>query len=332
MPPPTQKPPRPPRARTHRERAFCACAPGLEPLLCEELVALGLDARATPGGADVEGEDAAALACLASRLADAVLLRLWEGPAAELAAAKRDASRRAGGLAIVPRVNGGEASLSVDAVGAPLFRRGWRARIGAAPLRETIAAALLRAGRWQGDRPFCDPMCGSGTIAIEAALVAGRRAPGLDRVLALESLPGRDAPRLERLRRSLREAARPVAAPIVASDRNAGALRLARKNAEAAGVAAHIRFERCDAVDSPAPPEPGLCVTNPPYGVRIDEGVAEAWRALGSLAQRLSAWDLVALGPDRGLEKLLPRVPDRSWLVRNGGIACAIHRFPAPAR
>lgn len=321
------------RSRTtpDRELAFCASAPGLEELLQQELAELGLEARATPGGAEVEGEDAAARCCLGSRLAEAVYLRLWEGPAAELPAARRDAVRRAGGLPLVPRVRGEVATLSVDAAGAPLYRRGWRARIGAAPLRETLAAALLRAGGWRGDRPFCDPMCGSGTIAIEAALAAARRAPGLDRPLALEALPGRDPARLERLRAALRAAARPVAVPIVASDRNAGALRLARKNAEAAGVADRLRFERCDAERTPAPPEAGLCVTNPPYGVRIDEGVAEAWRALGTLARRLDAWDLVALGPDRGLEKLVGRPPDRSWQVRNGGIACAIHRF-SPVR
>ena len=314
---------KPPR----RERAFCACAPGLEELLAGELAALGLDARATPGGALAEGEDAAALACLGARLADAVHLRLWEGPAAELGAAKREAARRAGGLPLLVRAHGADSSISVDAAGSPLYRRGWRARIGAAPLRETLAAGLLRAGGWRGDRPLCDPMCGSGTIAIEAALAAGRRAPGLDRPLALDALPGRDPARLERLRRTLRDAARPIAVPIVASDRNAGALRLARKNAEAAGVADAIRFERCDAAAAPAPPGPGLCVTNPPYGVRLDEGVAEAWRALAALAARLASWDVVVLGPDRGLERLLDLVPTSVVPVRNGGVACAILRY-----
>ncbi len=199
---------------------------------------LGLDAHAVPGGRAAEGPDAAALACLASRLSDAVSSRLWEGATADVPAAKRDAARSAGGLPLRVRVDGAAASISVDAAGAPLFRRGWRARVGAAPLRETLAAALLRAGGWSGDRPFCDPMCGSGTLAIEAALSAARRAPGLDRPLALEALPGHDPDRLERLRAELRAAVRPVPVDVLASDRNAGALRLARKNAEAAGVAA----------------------------------------------------------------------------------------------
>lgn len=309
------------------ERIFCACAPGVEELLRGELVELGLEAHPVPGGAEAQGRDAAALACLASRLADAVHLRLWEGAARELPAAKRAAARGAGGLPLLVRAEDGEASISVDAAGAPLFRRGWRARIGAAPLRETLAAALLRAGRWRGDRPFSDPMCGSGTIAIEAALSAGNRAAGLGRALALEALPGRDLARLEQLRTSLRMAARPIAVPVVASDRNAGALRLARKNAEAAGVAEAIRFERCDAAAAPVPAGPGLCATNPPYGVRLDQGAGEAWRALAGLARRMGGWDLIVLAPDRGLEKLLGMDPVSTVRVLNGGIECGIRLY-----
>src|SRR5689334_15785459 len=216
------------------ERIFCACAPGLEPVLARELAQLDLAARAVPGGAEAEGEDAAALACLASRVADAVLLRLWEGPADRLAEGK-------------------------GAAGAPLFRRGWRARVGAAPLRESLAAGILLACGFDGERPALDPMCGSGTIAIEAALVAGRRAPGLGRSFAFERLPGHDAARTEQLRAHLAARARPVPVPIHASDRNAGALRLAQKNARAAGVEDAIAFARADAATLVPPPGPGLC-------------------------------------------------------------------------
>ncbi|HVO18896.1 MAG TPA: RNA methyltransferase [Anaeromyxobacter sp.] len=324
----TARAPRRPRASgATGERIFCACAPGLEELLRDELADLGLSARTLPGGAEAEGTEAAALACLASRLSDAVLLRLWEGPGAELGAAKRAAARQAGGLPLLVRVAGDAATISVDAAGAPLFRRGWRARVGAAPLRETLAAGLLRAGGWRGDRPFCDPMCGSGTIAIEAALSAARRAPGLDRPLALEALPGRGA-RVARLREALRAGERGVPVPVVASDRNAGALRLARKNAAAAGVEGAIRFERCDAAQAPLPAGgPGLCAVNPPYGLRLEEGAAEAWRALGALTARLAGWDLLALGPDRGLERLLPLRPAATWPVQNGGLTCRIYCY-----
>jgi putative N6-adenine-specific DNA methylase len=303
---------------------FCPCAPGLEPVLARELGALGLDARAVPGGAEAEGEDAAAWACLASRVADGVLLRLWAGPAADLPRAKRAAAARAGGLALAIRVAGDSATISVDAAGAPLFRRGWRARIGAAPLRESLAAGVLLAAGWSGDRPFLDPMCGSGTLAIEAALLAARRAPGLDRALALEALPGRDPARLERLRARLRAEARPVPIAVHASDRNAGVLRLAQKNAAAAGVAGAIRFERADAARVVPPPGPGLCAVNPPYGLRLDEGTAEAWRALAELFPRLAGWQVQVLGPDRGHERLLPGAPAATLPVRNGGARCLL--------
>jgi putative N6-adenine-specific DNA methylase len=121
-----------------------------------------------------------------------------------------------------------------------------------------------------------------------------------------------------------------VAVPILACDRSAGALRLARKNAAAAGVESAIRFERRDAAAAEVPARgPGLCTVNPPYGVRLEEGAAEAWRALGALFSRLAGWDLVALGPDRGLERLLPLRPASIWPVRNGGLRCAIYRYPS---
>jgi putative N6-adenine-specific DNA methylase len=315
------------RAMTPKERIFCACAPGLEPILAAELAALGLEASAVRGGAEASGEDAAAVACLASRTADTVLLRLWEGDASGLAAAKRAAAKRAGGARLEIRTGPGRATISVDAAGAPLFRRGWRARVGAAPLRESLAAGILLASRWAGDRPFLDPMCGSGTLAIEAALIAARRAPGLGRSFAFEGLPGHDAARTGRLRVHLAALARPVAVPIHASDRNAGALRLAQKNAAAAGVGDAIRFAREDAALVRPPAGVGLCAVNPPYGIRLDADAAAAWRALGALLPRLAGWEVVVLGPDRGYERLLPLAPAAALPVSNGGIPCRLLRF-----
>lgn len=313
------------------QRIFCACAPGMEPVLASELVSFGLAARAVPGGVEAEGEDAAAWACLASRAADAVALRLWDGPARDLPAGKRAARRAAGSRAeLRVRKDGERATISADAAGAPLFRRGWRARVGAAPLRESLAAGILLACGFDGERPFLDPMCGSGTLAVEAALVAGRRAPGLGRAFAFEDLPGHDAAGTARLRAALASRARPIAVPIHASDRNAGALRLARKNAEAAGVADAVRLERADAARVEPPPGVGLCAVNPPWGVRLEDETAEAWRALAALLPRLAGWQVAVLGPDRGYERLLPSPPLSATPVRNGGLACRLLRY-APA-
>jgi putative N6-adenine-specific DNA methylase len=299
----------------------------MEPVLAAELGALGLAARPVAGGAEATGEDAAAVACLASRTADAVLLRLWEGPAADLPAAKRAVRRAAGAEELQVRVDGARATISVDAAGAPLFRRGWRARVGAAPLRETLAAGVLLACGWEGEGPFLDPMCGSGTIAVEAALIAGRRAPGLGRTFAFERLPGQDPRRTERLRHRLAALARPIRAPIHASDRNAGVLRLAARNAAAAGVADAIRFAREDAARLAPPPGRGLCATNPPWGVRLDEATREAWTALGALLGRLPGWRVAVLAPDRGLERLLTVPPSSTWPLRAGGVRCRLLRY-----
>jgi putative N6-adenine-specific DNA methylase len=311
------------------ERIFAACAPGLEPVLAAELAGLGLQAKALAGGAEASGEDAAALACLGSHVAETVRVRAFDGPAADLSRARAEAQRRYGpGAGLHVRREGGRATLSIEAAGEPLHKRGWRARVGAAPLRETLAAGLLLACDWNGDRPFLDPMCGSGTIAIEAALLAGRRAPGLGRTFGFEAFPGHDARRTAAVRARLAAEARPITVPVHASDRNMGALRLAQKNAAAAGMEGAVRFERADAAQLVPPPGgPGLCLVNPPYGLRLDEDAAGAWRALGVLFQRLGGWQLAAIGPDRGFEKLLPDPPASALEVQNGGIRCRLLRW-----
>jgi putative N6-adenine-specific DNA methylase len=200
--------------------------------------------------------------------------------------------------------------------------------VGAAPLRETVAAGLLLACGWDGERPFLDPMCGSGTLAIEAALVAGRRAPGLGRSFAFERFPGHDPRRTGALRARLAAAARPVTAAIHASDRNMGALRLAQKNAAAAGMAGAIRFERADAAQvEPPPGGAGLCLVNPPWGVRLDEEADQARRALQALSPRLGGWELAVLLPDRAGAGLLPDAPAETLALQVGGIRCRLLRY-----
>ncbi len=304
------------------QRIFAACSPGLEPALARELDALGLSARAVAGGAEAEGPDAWAVACLGSRAADAVKARLWEGPASGLPAARRDLAGRFPGVDLEPRREGESTTLSADAAGSPLFKRGWRARVGAAPLRESLAAGLLLELGFDGSVPFLDPMCGSGTIAIEAALVAGRRAPGLGRSFAFEAWPGHDAARTREVRERLAALSRDPPAPVVASDRNGGAVRLAGKNAEAAEMTRFVRIERRDAGEIVPPPGPGVCLVNPPYGIRLDREVEESWRSLGVLVGRLSGWTVGVLAGDPGLARLLPGRPSRTLEVQNGGIRC----------
>ena len=271
-----------PARATEVERIFAACAPGLEPVLAAELTALGVEARAVPGGAEGNGEDAIALACIGSRVADAVALRLFEGPERRLKEALASARRLHGPqVDLVVRRERGVATVSLDAVGEPLYKRGWRARVGKAPLRESLAAGMLLAAGYDGTEPFLDPMCGSGTLAIEAAEIAARRAPGRSRRFAFEAWPLRDPARTRAVRERLCARERDPPAPICASDHNAGALRLAQKNAESARLACFIRFARRDAARATPPPGPGLLAANPPHGVRLTGGLFESWFTLG---------------------------------------------------
>jgi len=309
------------------ERIFAACAPGLEPVLARELSALGLDARAVPGGAEAEGADAVAIACIGSRTADAVALRLFDGPERGLEAGLAAARRRTGSAPLAVRRQGGRATVSLDAAGAPLYKRGWRARIGAAPLRESLAAGMLLFAGYDGARPFLDPMCGSGTLAIEAAAIAARHAPGAQRRFAFESWPWHDAAATAAVRSRLAARERLPPEPIDASDRNAGAVRMAVKNATAAGVARFIRFTREDASTLRPAPGSGLLAANPPFGLRLASEVAASWEALGTLLDRLPGWTCLVLAPDRGLERRLGHAPARELRVRHGGLACRLLLF-----
>ena len=311
-----------------RERIFAACAPGLEPVLAGELSALGLAARAVPGGAEAEGIDAVATACLAARTADAVSLRLFDGPERDLDAALAAARRRAGAAApLAVRRERGRATVSLDAVGHPLYKRGWRARVGAAPLRESVAAALLLLVGYDGERPFLDPMCGSGTIALEAFAIAARRAPGRGRRFAFEAWRWVDPSRTAAVRARLAALERLPPAAIHASDRNAGVLRLAARNAAAAGAERSIHFERVDAGSVSPPAGPGVLVVNPPFGVRLGEEVEASWRSLAALLGRVPGWSIAVLSPARRLGDLLPARPSRVLRVRPGGLPCHVLLF-----
>lgn len=214
-------------------------------------------------------------------------------------------------------------TLAVDSSGAPLHRRGWRQATAKAPLKETLAAALLLASRWDRESPLLDPFCGSGTIAIEAALMAAGVPPGAGRRFAFQDWPSFDAPVWERVRAA---AARPAAAPfpeIHASDRDAGAIEAARSNAERAGVADRIVFS-CRALSAAEPPpRPGWLVSNPPYGVRVSEGadLRDLYAGLGNfIRQRCPRWRLALLCAKPALVRATGFAFDMSLSTLNGGI------------
>lgn len=216
-------------------------------------------------------------------------------------------------------------TLSIDSSGALLHRRGYRQAVGKAPLRETLAAALLLAAGYDGSAPLVDPLCGSGTLPIEAALIARRLPPGRRRRFAFERWPGFDAARWARVlaeadERSLDRAP----AAIAGSDRDAGAVRAAGENAARAGVADDVAFEQ-RAISAFAPPAggPGWVVANPPYGKRVGEAgpLRDLWARLGdALRLRAPGWRVALLGPDPRLEQQL-RIPLAPALrTTNGGL------------
>jgi putative N6-adenine-specific DNA methylase len=205
---------------------------------------------------------------------------------------------------VVVRIERDLCTFSVDASGEPLHRRGYRQAAGKAPLRETLAAALLLASGWDAQVPLLDPFCGAGTLAIEAALWARRRAPGGARRFACEAWPGADAGLWARLRAeaAARSAAAPAPPPIAASDRDAGAVAAARANAERAGVGDDIAFSQRAVSALEPPPGPGLVLTNPPHGVRLSRGgdLRNLYARLGQvLRARCPGWRvaLVSSGP-----------------------------------
>lgn len=186
---------------------------------------------------------------------------------------------------IVVRVIRDQFIVSFDTSGDLLHRRGYRLAGARAPLRETIAAAMLRASGWDGRAPLTDPFAGSGTIPIEAAMIARRIAPGLDRPFAFERWPEFDANGWRTLIADARGRMLPRApGPIFGFDRDAGSIAAAQANAERAGVAGDVRFETRAISALPPYDEPGHLIANPPYGIRMGDR-----RSLRNLFARFGA-------------------------------------------
>ncbi len=266
-------------------------------------------------------------------------------------------------LQIVLHVGPERAAIYVDSSGESLFKRGWREDKGDAPLKETLAAAMLAAAGWRGTPEhggaLHDPCCGSGTIAIEAAQIAMGLAPGRLRRFAFEKLlPFANLERradLQRLRSKAAERVRPSAVPIYASDVSFRMVDFARRNAERAGVASAIVFNGGDALERPAPslPDgmPGTLMVNPPYGERIEvagkAGVTHARDARPSsdrdapadFFSRLAShwkhsytghpagWTAWILSPDMKLPSVMRLKESRRVPMWNGPIECRLFRF-----
>lgn len=225
------------------------------------------------------------------------------------------------------RLHRDRATLLLDTSGEPLDRRGYRGLSTAAPVREQLAAACVLASGWDGRGPVADPMCGSGTLLVEAAWFALGRAPGsLRESWAFERLPGFDPYAFDRVRWEPSFAPGPDVR-VYGNDLSGEAIRAAKGNLERAGILDRATLTRGDAKSFQPPPSPGLVLVNPPHGERIETDV-EGWRALGDLLkQRFKGWQAVVLagGADRG--KHIGLRPKRRIPVMNGPLEGRILLF-----
>jgi putative N6-adenine-specific DNA methylase len=267
----------------------------------------------------------------------------------EVAGARPSVDTRQPDLPIALFVGPDHATLYVDTSGEPLFKRGWREDKGEAPLKETLAAAMLAAAGWQGraeDGPLFDPCCGAGTIVIEAAQMACGIAPGSQRRFAFERLlpfkPHAAAWRdLQRLAKARVHAPR---VPLFAGDVSFRMTDFATRNAERAGVKAAIEFKTADALQRPPPVATGTIIMNPPYGERIApkgqgtataregfEGGGTSAEFFGALAshwkRQYPGWTAWLLSPDMKLPTLMRLKESRRVPLWNGAIECRMFRF-----
>ncbi len=239
-----------------------------------------------------------------------------------------------GAQLFIVRIDHDTVSISADSSGALLHRRGYRQSIAKAPLRETLAAAMLLASGWDPAVALVDPMCGSGTIPIEAALLARRIAPGINRSFAFERWRGFD----RRLWDGLRSAAiegelEHAPALILGSDRDAGGIRASTENAGRARVTEDIRLitQPLSAAE-PAGDGPGWILTNPPYGVRVGTDVRNLYARLGTLMRgEFAGWRLGMLSAAPALDRQLNTPLEQAFESRNGGIKIRFLVSSAPA-
>lgn len=220
-------------------------------------------------------------------------------------------------------------SICLDTSGEGLHKRGYRPAHNAAPLKETMAAAMVKLSRYRGRDDFADPFCGSGTIPIEAALIARNIAPGINRSFSAMNWRIFD----RRIWAQARDAARDREFHgnynIVGSDIDPKAIAIARENAERAGVADVIRFEVADAAAFDRRTERGVIVTNPPYGERImeKEQAEQLYRSFGEAYRKTANWQLYLLSSHTEFERCFGRTADKKRKLYNGMIKCDLFMY-----
>ena len=222
-----------------------------------------------------------------------------------------------------------EVTVGLDTSGEGLYKRGYRAHGVAAPLKETLAAAMVKLSHYNGRDPFCDPFCGSGTIAIEAALAAKGRAPGLSRDFAAMQWAWLPAGVWPQAREEARAREFHGEYHIFASDIDPRAVAMARDNARRAGVDDCITFAVADAREFDRTTDRGVIVTNPPYGERLmEKREAEAlYTAFGAAYAKTEHWRLYLLSSHTEFERAFGRPADKKRKLYNGTLRCDLFQY-----
>ena len=222
-------------------------------------------------------------------------------------------------------------TLYLDTSGEALFKRGLRKTSTEAPLRENLAAGILRLAGWEPGVPLLDPMCGSGTFLLEAAQMALKIAPGLGRHFAFEKLKNFDAASWGKLRREAEAQRLPLSPqPIWGSDLYGDVLKAARENLAAAGLAEAVQLKQANVLEISAPAAEGVLVTNPPYGVRLGEQaeLAEFYPKLGdALKRKFAGWRAYIFTADPQLPKLIRISASRRTPLFNGALECRLLEY-----
>lgn len=224
-----------------------------------------------------------------------------------------------------------EVMLYVDTSGEPLYKRGFKQAAVEAPLKENLAAGILRMTGWHPTEALLDPMCGSGTFLIEAVQIALDIAPGLGRRFAFEALKTCDEAAWRRIRRAAEGRRRHATGlPIFGSDSDAVQVKRARINLEAAGLADMVRLEQAELTERTPPADEGVMVANPPYGVRIGETseLAEFYPKLGdALKAHWAGWRCYFLSADPELPKLIRLKASKRTPLFNGALECRVFEY-----
>ena len=270
--------------------------------------------------------------CRGSRLyhSGAVEQRVDKGIAAALGPQRGSGGADAEPQIIRVRVRDDEILISFDSSGDPLYRRGWRLDVGKAPLRPDLARALVLCSGWDRKSPLLDPFCGSGTIAIEAALLARRRPPGALRSFGFQNTPLHDEDLFKKVRETaLGRALNADDVVIHASDRDAGAVKRTRENAQRADVDGGVIVTEAAVAaapylcGTPVPPERGVVVTNPPFGRRVGswEQLRPLYQTLGHRVSKLPMdWRIAFLAADRRLGHATGLKVSSAFVADHGGM------------